>query len=83
MSGEKSFEVLEKIFEQKNKQDLKDIKGYTMKYGNIIENGNVIFVDNSPCTSSEIRKINHVIRFQHTGHIISLNCLENSYQTIQ
>jgi tRNA modification GTPase trmE len=42
MSGEKSFEVLEKIFEQKNKQDLKDIKGYTMKYGNIIENGNVI-----------------------------------------
>ena len=42
MSEEKSFEVLEKIFEQKNKQDLKDIKGYTMKYGNIIENGNVI-----------------------------------------
>ena len=42
MSGEKSFEVLEKIFEQKNKQDLKDSKGYTMKYGNIIENGNVI-----------------------------------------
>ncbi len=42
MSGEKSFEVLEKIFEQKNKQALKDIKGYTMKYGNIIENGNVI-----------------------------------------
>ena len=42
MSGEKSFEVLEKIFEQKNKQYLKDIKGYTMKYGNIIENGNVI-----------------------------------------
>lgn len=42
MSGEKSFEVLEKIFERKNKQDLKDIKGYTMKYGNIIENGNVI-----------------------------------------
>ena len=42
MSGEKSFEVLEKIFEQKNKQNLKDIKGYTMKYGNIIENGNVI-----------------------------------------
>ena len=42
MSVEKSFEVLEKIFEKKNKQDLKDIKGYTMKYGNIIENGNVI-----------------------------------------
>ena len=36
MSGEKSFEVLEKIFEQKNKQDLKDIKGYTIKYGYII-----------------------------------------------
>ena len=42
MSGEKSFEVLEKIFEPKNKQKIEDIKGYTMKYGNIVENNNIV-----------------------------------------
>ena len=41
MSGEDSFQILEKIFEPKNKGDY---KGYTMKYGHIInpENGEVI-----------------------------------------
>ena len=33
MSGDKCFEVLEKIFEPKNKQKIEDIKGYTIKYG--------------------------------------------------
>lgn len=33
MSGENCFEVLEKIFEPKNKQKIEDIKGYTIKYG--------------------------------------------------
>ena len=42
MSGEKSFEILDKIFKPKTSQKIEDIKGYTMKYGNIIENGNVI-----------------------------------------
>ena len=42
MSGEKSFEVLEKIFEPKHKQKIEDIKGYTMKYGNIVENNNIV-----------------------------------------
>ena len=36
MSGEKSFEILEKIFEPKTKQNIEEIKGYTIKYGNII-----------------------------------------------
>lgn len=42
MSGEKCFEVLEKIFIPKNKQKIEDIKGYRIKYGNIIENEQVI-----------------------------------------
>ena len=43
MSGKDCFEILEKIFIQKNKQSINEIKGYSIKYGNIIdENGNVI-----------------------------------------
>ncbi len=42
MSGEKSFEILEKIFEPKKKQSIEEIKGYTIKYGNIVENGVVV-----------------------------------------
>ena len=38
MSGENCFEVLEKIFKQKNAQDIEEIKGYSIKYGNIVEN---------------------------------------------
>lgn len=37
MSGEKSFEILNKIFEQKNPQKIEEIHGYTMKYGKIID----------------------------------------------
>ncbi|MBR3325515.1 MAG: tRNA uridine-5-carboxymethylaminomethyl(34) synthesis GTPase MnmE [Clostridia bacterium] len=40
MSGEKCFKILEKIFIPKNKQ--KRIKGYTIKYGNIVEDNNII-----------------------------------------
>ena len=42
MSGEKSFEVLDKIFVAKNKQNIDEIKGYTIKYGNIVEDGHII-----------------------------------------
>ena len=35
MSGEKCFEILDKIFFAKNPCDIEDIKGYTMKYGQI------------------------------------------------
>lgn len=36
MSGEKSFEILDKIFQTKNKE----IKGYTIKYGKIVDEKN-------------------------------------------
>ena len=42
MSGEKSFEILEKIFKPKTFQEIEDIKGYTIKYGHIVENNEII-----------------------------------------
>ena len=42
MSGEKCFEILNKIFYPKNKYNIEDIKGYTIKYGHIKENEKII-----------------------------------------
>ena len=42
MSGEKTFEILEKIFIPKNKQDIDEIQGYTIKYGNIVNETEII-----------------------------------------
>ena len=42
MSGEDTFKILDKIFVPKHKQEINDIKGYTIKYGNIIENNEII-----------------------------------------
>ena len=43
MSGEKSFEILEKIFRPKNKDAF--IKGYQIKYGNIVDQRNEEIID--------------------------------------
>ena len=43
MSGEKSFEILEKIFRPKNKDAF--IKGYQIKYGNIVDPRNEEIID--------------------------------------
>ena len=40
MSGEKSFKVLERIFVAKNKKNIEEIQGYTIKYGNIVDFSN-------------------------------------------
>ena len=42
MSGEKSFNILEKIFKPKKAQDIEDIKGYSMKYGNIVDSNGIV-----------------------------------------
>lgn len=42
MSGEKCFEILDKIFVPKNKQKIEDIKGYKIKYGKIVDNGQIV-----------------------------------------
>lgn len=42
MSGENCFEILEKIFVPKKKQKIDEIKGYTIKYGNIVDHTEII-----------------------------------------
>ena len=42
MSGENCFDVLEKIFKQKNAQNIEDIKGYSIKYGTIMDGEEII-----------------------------------------
>jgi len=42
MSGEKCFEILNKIFYPKNNYNIEDIKGYTIKYGHIKESEKII-----------------------------------------
>lgn len=42
MSGKDCFTILNKIFQPKTKQKIEKIKGYTIKYGNIIENGTIV-----------------------------------------
>jgi len=42
MSGDRTFEILEKVFEPKVKKEINNIKGYTIKYGYIVENGEII-----------------------------------------
>jgi len=78
MSGEKCFEILEKIFEQKNKQSIEDIKGYSIKYGNIVENGVVVdevlvsyFKAPKSYTTENMCEIN-----SHGGNIIVRKILE-------
>ena len=42
MSGENTFKILEKIFKPKKEQKIDKIKGYTIKYGHIVENDEII-----------------------------------------
>ncbi len=42
LSGEKAFEIIEKIFVPKNKQNIEEIKGNSIKYGHILEDGKII-----------------------------------------
>lgn len=42
LSGENCFEVLDKIFKAKNPQNIDNIKGYTIKYGFIVDEKEVI-----------------------------------------
>ena len=78
MSGEKSFEVLEKIFVPKKYQKIEEIKGYTMKYGNIVEDGEIIdevlvsyFKAPKSYTTENMCEIN-----SHGGNVIVKKILE-------
>lgn len=78
MSGKECFDVLEKIFIPKNKQNIKDIKGYTFKYGNIVEDGQIVdevlvsyFKAPKSYTTEDMCEIN-----SHGGNIIMKKILE-------
>lgn len=42
MSGQDAFGILEKIFKPKNIEKFENIKGYSIKYGNIVDNNEII-----------------------------------------
>lgn len=78
MSGQLCFEVLDKMFIPKNKQSIEEIKGYTIKYGNIVDNGEVIdevlvsyFKAPKSYTMENMCEIN-----SHGGNIIAKKILE-------
>ena len=78
MSGEKCFEVLGKIFEAKNEQKIEDIKGYSIKYGYIKENGQIVdevlvsyFKAPKSYTTENMCEIN-----SHGGNVIVKKILE-------
>ena len=78
MSGKNCFDVLEKIFVPKNKKRIEEIKGYTIKYGNIVENGRVIdevlvsyFKAPKSYTTENMCEIN-----SHGGNIVVKKILE-------
>ncbi len=78
MSGEECFNVLEKIFIPKKKQKINEIKGYTIKYGNIVYNEEIIdevlvsfFKAPKSYTTENMCEIN-----SHGGNIIVRKILE-------
>ena len=78
MSGKKCFDVLDKIFMPKKKQPIEEIKGYTIKYGNIVENGEVVdevlvsyFKAPKSYTTENMCEIN-----SHGGNVIVKRILE-------
>ena len=78
ISGDKTFEVLEKIFIAKTPQKIEEIKGYTIKYGNIVEKGEIIdevlvsyFKAPRSYTTEDMCEIN-----SHGGNIIVRKILE-------
>ena len=78
MSGKDCFKVLEKIFEPKTKERIENIKGYTIKYGNIVENREIIdevlvsyFKAPKSYTTENMCEIN-----THGGNVIMRKILE-------
>ena len=78
MSGEETFIILNKIFKAKNPKDITQIKGYTMKYGYIMENNKVLdevlvsyFKKPNSYTTENMCEIN-----SHGGSVIMRKILE-------
>ena len=78
MSGKNCFNILEKIFKPKKQENIEEIKGYTMKYGHIVENEIIIdevlvsyFKEPMSYTTENMCEIN-----SHGGNIVMKKILE-------
>lgn len=79
MSGKNCFKILDKIFVQKNKKDIEEIPGYTIKYGHIKNKNNEIvdevlvsyFKGPKSYTTENMCEIN-----SHGGNIVMKQILE-------
>ena len=78
MSGKDTFRILDKIFVQKNKENINNIKGYSIKYGHIYEDNKIIdevlvsyFKAPKSYTTEDMCEIN-----SHGGNIIVKKILE-------
>lgn len=78
MSGEKTFEILGKIFQAKTPQKIEEIKGYTIKYGHIVDGEEIIdevlvsyFKEPRSYTTENMCEIN-----SHGGNVIVKKILE-------
>ena len=78
MSGEKTFEILAKMFIAKNPKDISEIPGYTMQYGNIVDDGKIIdevlvsyFKAPKSYTTEDMCEIN-----SHGGNVIMRKILQ-------
>ena len=76
ISGKDCFDILKKIFVPKNNNN--NIKGYTIKYGNIVDNGRIVdevlvsyFVNPKSYTKENMCEIN-----SHGGSIVEKEILE-------
>ncbi len=79
MGGKNCFKILDKIFVQKNKKNIEDIPGYTIKYGHIKNKNNEIvdevlvsyFKESKSYTTENMCEIN-----SHGGNIVMKQILE-------
>lgn len=78
ISGKECFKILNKIFVPKNKHKTEEIRGYTIKYGNIVENNEIIdevlvsyFKAPKSYTTEDMCEIN-----SHGGNMIMKKILE-------
>ncbi len=78
MSGENTFKILNKIFRAKKPEDISKIPGYTIKYGYIVEEENIIdevlvsyFKKPKSYTTEDMCEIN-----SHGGNVVMRKILE-------
>ena len=78
MSGNNCFEILEKIFKQKKEKPIEEIRGYSIKYGNIVDGKEIVdevlvsyFKEPKSYTTENMCEIN-----SHGGNIVVKKILE-------